>query len=79
MKEREAFGSLIAKSLKIGDLVIWKNYHSKKLAVITGFDIKVIGGRPVSVAQIVSADGSFGQAEVFTINLKLVSEGAVTE
>jgi len=79
MREREAFGSLIAKSLKIGDLVIWKNYHSEKLAVITGFDIKTIGGRPVSVAQIVSADGSFGQAEVFTINLKVVSKAVATE
>ena len=79
MESKEPFGSLAAKHLKIGDLVVWKNYNIKKLAVIIGFDIKIVGGRPVSVAQIVSADGSFGQAEVFTINLKLVSEGAVTE
>tara|TARA_R100001163_G_C4921360_1_gene101433 strand:+ start:207 stop:446 length:240 start_codon:yes stop_codon:yes gene_type:complete len=79
MKPKEPFGSLVAKHLKIGDLVMWKNYHNEKLAVIVDFNIKIIGGRPVSVAQIVSADGSFGQAEVFTINLKLVSEGRIAE
>ena len=79
MKEREPFGSLIAKHLKIGDLVLWKNYQSEKLAIIVDFNIKIVGGRPVSVAQIVSADGSFGQAEVFTINLKVLSEGTIAE
>jgi|TARA_R110002074_G_scaffold284478_1_gene456248 hypothetical protein len=79
MEHKEPFGSLAAKRLKVGDLVLWKNYHSEKLGVIIGFDIKVLGGRPVSVARIVSADGSFGQAEVFTINLKVLSESSIAE
>tara|TARA_R100000008_G_scaffold74737_1_gene53664 strand:- start:1390 stop:1629 length:240 start_codon:yes stop_codon:yes gene_type:complete len=79
MKQREPFGSLAAKHLKVGDLVLWKNYRNEKLGVIVSFDIKVLGGRPVSVARIVSADGSFGQAEVFTINLKVISEASIAE
>ena len=65
--------------LKVGDLVLWKNYHSEKLGIIVGFNIKVVGGRPLSMAQVVSADGSFGQAEVFTINLKVLSESSIAE
>ncbi len=79
MKERLPFGSLAAEKLKVGDLVVWKNYHIEKLAIITGLDLKAVGGRLVSIAQIVSADGSFGQAEVFTINLKVVSKASVAE
>ena len=79
MECKEPFGSLAAKHLKVGDLVLWKNYNSEKLGIIVGFDTKVLGGRPVSVAQIVSADGSFGQAEVFTINLKVLSESSIAE
>ena len=79
MEQKEPFGSLATKHLKIGDLVLWKNYYSEKLGVIVGFDIKVVGGRPVSVARIVSADGSFGQADVFAINLKVISEAPIEE
>jgi len=79
MEHKEPFGSLAAKHLKVGDLVLWKNYYSEKLGVIVSLDIKILGGRPVSVARIVSADGSFGQAEVFTINLKVLSESSIAE
>ena len=79
MEYKEPFGSLAVKHLKVGDLVLWKNYHSEKLGIIVGFNIKVVGGRPLSMAQIVSADGSFGQAEVFTINLKVLSESSIAE
>mgnify|MGYP003627863920 CR=1 FL=1 len=79
MKERLPFGSLAAEKLKVGDLVVWKNHQIEKLAIITMLDIKAVGGRLVSIAQIASADGSFGQAEVFTINLKVVSKASVAE
>jgi len=79
MECKEPFGSLAAKHLKVGDLVLWKNYHNEKLGIIVGFNIKVVGGRPLSMAQVVSADGSFGQAEVFTINLKVLSESSIAE
>jgi hypothetical protein len=79
MECKEPFGSLAAKYLKVGDLVLWKNYNSEKLGIIVGFNIKVVGGRPLSMAQVVSADGSFGQAEVFTINLKVLSESLIAE
>jgi hypothetical protein len=79
MECKEPFGSLAAKHLKVGDLVLWKNYNSEKLGIIVGFNIKVVGGRPLSMAQVVSADGSFGQAEVFTINLKVLSESSIAE
>jgi len=79
MEYKEPFGSLAVKHLKVGDLVLWKNYHSEKLGIIVGFNIKVVGGRPLSMAQVVSADGSFGQAEVFTINLKVLSESSIAE
>ena len=79
MEQKEPFGSLATKHLKIGDLVLWKNYRCDKLGIIIDFDIKMIGGRPVSVARIVSADGSFGQADVFAINLKVISEAPIEE
>ena len=79
MECKEPFGSLAAKHLKVGDLVLWKNYNSEKLGIIVGFNIKVVGGRSLSMAQVVSADGSFGQAEVFTINLKVLSESSIAE
>ena len=79
MEQKEPFGSFATKHLKVGDLVLWKNYRNEKLGVIVSFDIKVLGGRPVSVARIVSADGSFGQADVFAINLKVISEAPIEE
>jgi hypothetical protein len=41
---KRAIWKLGRKRLKIGDLVLWKNYRSDKLGIIVGFDIKVLEG-----------------------------------
>jgi len=79
MKNKQNFGELSAKSIKIGDLVEWTTWNLEKedwdshFGVVFEIKNKIVGNRLISASRIMPINGDKTEIECFTMNLRTVS------
>jgi hypothetical protein len=83
MIETDNFGHLVAKNIKIGDLVSWKRWNSSIcdwdtcLGVVLEVKNTILGNRMVCISMILPLKGPQIPIEIFTFSLNLVSSGGI--
>jgi hypothetical protein len=82
LKVTKNFGNLTAEDLSVGELVYWYdwntgNYEFKRVyGILTGIKEVEYGGRPVSMAEIVTLAPSNKKVDIFVMHLHKTKEGA---
>ena len=82
LKVTKNFGKLTAEELSVGELVYWYdwnpcNYEFKRVyGILTGIKEIEYGGRPVSMAEIVTFAPSNKKVDIFVMHLHKTKEGA---
>jgi hypothetical protein len=85
MIETENFGELVAKNIKVGDLVSWNKWNcdnsdwDTRLGVVLEVSNTILGNRMVCVSLIMPLKGPQIPVELFTFSLNLVSSGGHKE
>ena len=83
MKKSDNFGSLVAKNIKIGDLVAWKKWNSTNsvwdvfFGVVLEVSNTILGDRMVCISLILPLKGPQIPVQMFTFSLNLVSSGGI--
>ena len=85
MKKSDNFGSLVAKNMKIGDLVSWTKWNLENskwdtsLGVVLDMSNAILGNRMVHISVILPLKGPQIPIEMFTFSLNLVSSIDIKE
>lgn len=85
MIETSNFGELVAKNIKVGDLVSWSNWKTSdsgietRLGVVLDVKNEIVGNRMVCLSLVMPLKGPQIPVELFTFSLKLVSSGGQKE
>jgi hypothetical protein len=85
MIETSNFGELVAKNIKVGDLVSWNNWKTSdsgietRLGVVLDVKNEIVGNRMVCLSLVMPLKGPQIPVELFTFSLKLVSSGGQKE
>ena len=82
LKVTKNFGKLTAEELYVGELVYWYdwnacNFEFKRVyGILTGTKEVEYGGRPVSMAEVVTLAPSNKKVDIFVMHLHKTKEGA---
>ena len=85
MFEPDNFGELVAKAIKVGDLVSWTRWNMTNsdwdvhVGVVLDISNTILGNRMVCVSLIMPLKGPQIPVELFTFSLNLVSSGGLEE
>ena len=85
MFEPDNFGELVAKAIKVGDLVSWTRWNMTNsdwdvhVGVVLDISNTILGNRMVCVSLIMPLRGPQIPIELFTFSLNLVSSGGLEE
>jgi len=85
MFEPDNFGELVAKAIKVGDLVSWTRWNMANsdwdvhVGVVLDISNTILGNRMVCVSLIMPLKGPQIPIELFTFSLNLVSSGGIEE
>jgi hypothetical protein len=85
MFEPDNFGELVAKAIKVGDLVSWTRWNMTNsdwdvhVGVVLDISNTILGNRMVCVSLIMPLKGPQIPIELFTFSLNLVSSGGLEE
>jgi hypothetical protein len=85
MFEPDNFGELVAKAIKVGDLVSWTRWNMTNsdwdvhVGVVLDVSNTILGNRMVCVSLIMPLKGPQIPVELFTFSLNLVSSGGIEE
>ena len=82
LKVTKNFGKLTAEELSVGELVYWYdwnacNFEFKRVyGILTGTKEVEYGGRPVSMAEVITLAPSNKKVDIFVMHLHKTKEGA---
>jgi len=79
MEKTDNFGDLLAKNIKIGDLVSWNTWNSDKsdwdtnMGIVLEIENTILSNRMVCVSKVFPLNDPSKPKELFTFALKVVS------
>tara|TARA_A100000172_G_scaffold81156_1_gene73416 strand:- start:1907 stop:2167 length:261 start_codon:yes stop_codon:yes gene_type:complete len=82
MEEKNNFGEIASKNIKIGDIVAWSKWNSQEsewkqlLGVVLEVKNTILSNRMVCVTMVMPLKEPKIPIELFTFSLKLVSSGS---
>ena len=85
MEKADNFGDLLAKNIKIGDLVSWSTWNSENfdwdinLGIVLEIKNTILSNRMVCVSTVVPLKDPYGTRELFTFALKVVPSAGETK
>ena len=80
MNEKETFGSLIAKTFDIGDIVQWSTWNrnigdwDSHYGIVIEIKNEIRSGRLVSISTVKPVSDTSQEIDFFTASLKLISK-----